>query len=138
MDYEELGREFATNMHGFKRFFLKNFNDNQRGEVFALMIIAKAENGISPSDIGTKIEVSSPRVCAILNTLEGKELITREIDKNNRRNVIVKATELGKVHSEEHYNKAMKIYAKVLEKLGEHDALELIRITQKICEIDEL
>ncbi len=135
MDYYELAITFASNLKGFKKGVVKQFDENQRGEAFALIVISKAKDGISPSEISKKIDVSTPRVCAILNSLEGKELITREVDKDNRRNIIVRATKEGLASADEHYREGIKKYAKLLEDLGENDAKELVRI---ICRLSEI
>ncbi len=138
MDYYELAKEFASSMNGFKESIVKNFDENQRGEMFALNVISKSENGTSPSIISAKLRVSNPRVCAILKSLESKDYITREVDKNNRRNVIVRSTKKGDECASLNYEKAMNIYANILERLGEEDAIELVRITKKLCEVNDI
>ena len=74
---------------------------------------------------------SKGRISAILNSLEKKGEIIREIDKDNRRNIIVNITESDRKHIISELADGYSIIAKALEKMGEEDTKELIRLMNK-------
>ncbi|MCL2085183.1 MAG: MarR family winged helix-turn-helix transcriptional regulator, partial [Oscillospiraceae bacterium] len=84
---------------------------------------------------GDEMRVSSARVAAALNSLEQKGLITRQINKDDRRKILVGVTEHGKKMAEKHRQDVIGVAAKLLNLLGEHDAKEYVRITGKLAEI---
>jgi MarR family transcriptional regulator, organic hydroperoxide resistance regulator len=57
------------------------------------------------------------------------------VDKNDKRMVIVTITESGKSFMMEEYNKLISMTQQTLQKLGEKDAQELIRIIKRIKDI---
>jgi DNA-binding MarR family transcriptional regulator len=61
-----------------------------------LCLMKIAENpGITATEIGKAIHLSSSTVVGILDRLEKKQLVERERDKNDRRFVGLKATDVG-------------------------------------------
>ena len=136
MDYAELAEELLNNMFMFhKTKSQKNIAEALQGEAFVLSYIAFHSNGVLPGDISCEMNVSSARIAAVLNNLEKKGLITRQINKNDRRKILVKVTEQGKLLAENHHKGLLGITAKTLELLGERDAAEYVRITGRLAEI---
>ncbi|MBP7319810.1 MAG: MarR family transcriptional regulator [Lachnospiraceae bacterium] len=56
----------------------------------------KVNNKISTSDLAKKIRVSPPSISRSLKVMEEKNLITRQINPNDRRNTYILLTENGK------------------------------------------
>lgn len=137
MDYTELAKEFIQTMHMFKKLGppQKRIVESLRGELFALQSIARRGGDVLPGEICDEMDVSSARVAATLNSLENKGLITREIDKSDRRQILVRLTQKGKELSDEHMNDILQDAAMLLSRLGEHDAREFIRIIGRMAEI---
>jgi len=102
------------------------------GEMFALQMIALHDGDISPSEISKIAGTSPARIAAELNSLEHKGLITREIDANNRRRILVCLTPEGIKVAAEHCQEAVQIAGEVLAQLGEQDAREYVRIIRKL------
>ena len=69
-----------------------------------------------------------------LNSLSKKGFIERNKDENDKRMVIVTITEAGKSFMLEEHEKAIAMLEKTLEKLGERDAKEFVRILNRIIE----
>jgi len=112
----------------------KNISAALHGETFVLNYIL-LHGDVLPGEISNEMDVSSARVAAALNSLENKGLITRQIDKCDRRKVLVRVTKQGKEEAEKHYRTATQAAAKILSLLGEHDAKEYVRITGKLAQI---
>ena len=75
---------------------------------------------------------------AILKSLEKQGLVTRTPDSNDSRQVIVELTKTGIATVEERRNAMIHSVAKMLEALGEEDALAYVRIQQKLIEFGNI
>ena len=135
MDYQALAREFMGVMHKMrKRKGEKQISDSLRGEQFVLGFVSHAEGSVIPSDISAEMGISTARIAAALNSLESKGLITRRIDPNDRRKILVELTDAGRAKEQEHTNSIMRVMTRMLENLGEADAVEFLRILKKLAE----
>lgn len=135
MDFDKLAYEYMELMHQMrKRKGSKQVNDSMHGEHFVLFYISKHEGNVIPSDISNEMGISSARIAAALNSLEGKGLITRRIDVNDRRRILINLTDAGQQQVDQHYQMIMNITTKMLIYLGEHDAKELLRIMKRLAE----
>jgi len=133
-DYDELAKEFLQNMRTIQTAG-KHIQDSLRGEIFVLFFIKKMGGKAVPGQISSAVGVSSARIATTLNSLEKKGLITREIDSEDRRKIIVELTKEGETHVEEERKKQMEKIKGVLSALGEEDAKELVRIVGRIGEV---
>jgi len=136
MDYPQLAREWLQNMRPLHQAMLqRNIDASIRGEAFVLRFIAGHPNPVLPSDISHEMRVSSAMVAATLNRLEGKGLITRQIDQGDRRRVLVEITKDGETQAGRHHQEAIREAGKMLSLLGEADAREYVRLTGKLADI---
>ena len=134
MDYTSLAREYMQIMHQMRNMNgQKKIHDSMHGENFMLFYISKRQGGIIPSEISNEMGITSARIAAALNSLEAKGLITRRIDTEDRRRILVDLTEAGREQAKEHSNMILNITKSMLEYLGETDATELIRIMKKLA-----
>ena len=135
MDYTELALELLNNMqllHKAKQ--KRHMSEVMQGETFVLNFLALREDDVLPGEISSEMEVSSARVAATLNSLEKKGLITRQIDRNNRRKILVSITQEGKELAEERYRVLLEKAVATLKYLGEYDAKEYVRIMGRLAE----
>lgn len=137
MDYTELAGEFLQTIQMLKKFGppQKRIVESMRGEYFALQFIARLGGEVLPGEICEEMDVSSARVAATLNSLENKGLITREINKSDRRQIIVRLTQNGQELADTHMQEILREAAMILSQLGEYDAKEFIRIIRKLVDI---
>ena len=136
MDYQKLTFEFIEKLQELNKIQRqKDIDMELHGEPLVLRCIYQSNGGIWPKEIGEFMGVTSARVANVLNNLEDKGLITREIDKDDRRNIIVKVTQEGEIAAKESMRQFMEKAEVVLNLLGEKDAKEYIRITGKLAEI---
>jgi len=78
--------------------------------------------------------ISTARIAAALGSLESKGLITRRIDEKDRRRILVELTDAGREKEAEHAKGIMRVLVRMLENLGEADAIEFLRILKKVAE----
>ena len=103
-----------------------------RGELFVLNYLAYHGSNIHPKELSEKMAVSTARIASLLNHLEQKKLIQRQVDPQDNRQIIVLLTQLGRQESYRVRSELLPDIAAMLEKLGPEDAESLIRIEQKI------
>jgi len=136
MDYNSLAEEFLRNMRKIRTANQgKNIQEGIRGEAFALYYIKGMEGRAIPRDISNAAGVSSARIAMVLNGLEEKGLITREIDSGDRRRIIVNLTPKGMERVEEMQKDHIEKMKDLLVSLGEEDAEDLVRITGRLAEV---
>ena len=134
MDYRELAEMFMRNMVAMRKAdSQKKIDSAMRGETFVLQYLSDRREDVLPSEISGEMGISTARVATALNSLENKALITRRIDTNDRRKILVTLTSEGKRAIEEHHNEILQDIASMLESLGEQDAREYVRITGKLA-----
>ena len=135
MDYTGLAAELLEKMQSLhKAKPHRLINEALQGGAFVLQYIALHGGDVLPGEISQEMCVSSARVAAALNGLEDKGLITRRIDRNDRRKILVGVTEEGKAYAERQNRAVTEKAAELLELLGERDAREYVRITGRLAE----
>lgn len=135
MDYEKLAHEYMEVMHQMRRRKTqKQLNDSMHGENFVLFFIHKHEGNVIPSDLSNEMGITSARIAATLNSLEGKGFITRRIDIEDRRRILVDLTDAGREQVQNQYQMIMKAITNMLQFIGEDDAKEFLRILKKLAD----
>ncbi|NLY72748.1 MAG: MarR family transcriptional regulator [Tissierellia bacterium] len=133
MDYRKLAEDFFYENYKLKKNHHQQMIDESlQGEIFTLLYVRNRKGSVLPSEISEEMSVSTARVASILNNLENKGLINRQIDKEDRRRILVTLTDEGRGQADYHYEKVISLTARVLELIGEEDAKDFVRITSKI------
>lgn len=136
MVYRELAEQFFLKSIQMKKVNHQQILDESlRGELFTLLYLRNREAFVLPGEISEEMDISTARVATILNNLEDKAFIERQIDPLDRRRILVTLTPSGKAYAERHNEKVINKIAKTLEILGEHDAKEFLRITSKMIDL---
>lgn len=81
------------------------------------------------------LHISKPAISYILNTLEKKNYITREIDPKDRRKVSISATPEGRAAAEQSMKKYDEIWSEILDRFGEDNMRQLIDL---LTDLDDL
>ncbi|MDR0299928.1 MAG: MarR family transcriptional regulator [Streptococcaceae bacterium] len=136
MDYQQ---EAEKLLHVIKQAMkspeINRINGFARGDMPVLGYLKKHEDKpTSPSEIGDYCNVSTARVATILGNLENKGFIRREIDRKDRRKIIVSLTAEGDQVFCQLKNKMILSLATRLEIMGEKDSQDLIRTFQKFID----
>lgn len=135
MDYKELAEEYLM----IRAQLLKVPASQQvtklvKGELFVLNYLATHEKAVYPKDLSKEMVVSTARIAVILNQMEDKKWITRTVDTEDSRQILVALTEEGHQVIEQQREKIIHAVVQMFEKLGPEDAAEFIRIQRKIVE----
>ena len=102
-----------------------------RGEIFVLKILLFNNGTSTPTEISEAMKSTKGRISAILNSLEKKGFIGREIDKDNRRNIIVTISDSGRDYVMKELRECYRIVAHVFEELGEKDSKKFVELTER-------
>lgn len=110
-------------------------NRANKGELFVLKFLLTSNTEVLPSELSVALNSSTARISALLSALEKKGQIVRNIDKNNRRNILVTITEAGRNRAVTEMKEIKSSMTKVFTDMGEDDTAEFIRLTRKFFEI---
>jgi DNA-binding MarR family transcriptional regulator len=102
-------------------------------QLFVLHVLSH-DGQMTAGDLASRCHVADPTMSKTLNHLEANGLITRQIDKNDRRRILVSLTPEGETIAKEHEQEVVKNVSQMLERLGEHDAKEYVRIVSRLAE----
>ncbi len=137
MDKDAVVYELQDKMMQLHNLFAKgSVGESSQGEARILHCIeAYKDKELLPSDLSGMLSLSTARIASVLNSLEKKGLVKREMSSTDRRKILVTITAEGeRVVAEKH----VKIYQKIshlADELGEDDAKELSRLLGRIVEI---
>lgn len=116
---------------------LRFFQLNLKGENALLLHLIEKGGQSTPGVIAEALGVSAARIAAMLRALELKKLVVRVCDEKDKRRVTVKITESGKQLVESVSETVNNRAQSLLERLGEEDAKEFLRLLKKCMGIDE-
>ncbi len=108
------------------------------GEFLVLKIIRQlsqlpgGEDKVTASQIHSLGGISKPGISQILNSLENKELIRREIDKRDRRAIAVSLTPKGESVIQDAHKIFSQVVRKISQELGADDTEQLARLLQRL------
>jgi len=136
MDYEALAKTILGKMYALSRTRpQRSINAGMRGEGIVLQYIIRRECAVQPSEISSFMNISTARMAAALNNLQRKGLITRRIDPSDRRRILVELTDTGQAFAHEKQSHMLRHTTQLLERLGEQDAGELLRLLDRVTAI---
>lgn len=105
------------------------------GEMFILDYLERKNQTAMPGELSNMMGGSSARTAIALRNLEQKGYIKRDIDKADRRKIIVSLTEEGRSLTLGEREEILRKMKAIVEELGENDVREFIRIVGRIVEI---
>lgn len=138
MKKEEILEEtLKTLAHAARANALNFFQINLKGENALLLQLIDSGGQSTPGVLAEKLGVSAARIAAMLRSLEIKKLIERVCDEKDKRRITVKITDIGKQFVESVSDTVCERAGKLLERLGEKDAQEFLRLLKKCTGFDE-
>lgn len=135
---EEKIAEFINTFSLFNR--AKTFMQMQvymKGENIFLNKLAELGGESSPSTLAKELEMTGPRVTAILCSLEIKKLVARKSSAEDKRKTIVAITPKGQKWVDNSTAELMATINSVVDRLGEDDTQELLRIMKKLLGVTD-
>lgn len=103
-----------------------------RGIGFVLSYLYYNGDKIIPSELGKIMNVTTPRVTAILNKLEAKGLIARTISPEDRRNVFITLSDQGRKVVEEKKALQQQTVQTLVDRLNEKDVEAFLRVLKTL------
>lgn len=136
MEYEQMAKELFYACFNTQRLETdRKINKILQGEAFALNFLYSHNNIAYPRELSNAMNVSTARIARLLNKLESDKKITRTPDPKDCRQILVTITQEGINSIIEHNKNGINFFAGLLEKLGEEDAKEYVRINKRLAEI---
>lgn len=144
---QDLKKQLVHSIFQFKRLVstgfgvdtFENKGDINITELILMNAIAEnsvdSENNVFMPDIRGYLSISKAAVSQMLRSLEKKGYIEREIDKSNRRNLIVTLTTEGHEVLEGKHEEFSNRLEKIICHLGEDDVRQMIAIVNRMIEI---
>lgn len=115
----------------------RQINSVLHGEMFILHFISHKNAAVLPSELSVVTKTSSARVAMALKNLESKGYVERNVDKADRRKVLVTITDKGSEEVKQQHERILFIMEKLVNELGEADVREYIRIVDRVIEISK-
>lgn len=140
MDYKQLAIElveYLIKKEQQGRMISNRLSEVAKGENAVLLYLTKEKDGANALEISQRFDVNTSRVAAILNSLCKKQFVKRIEDENDKRKIKVYITDLGRDYCFQKEQEVLAGLTMLLERLGENDAKEYIRIMKKISVIVE-
>lgn len=106
-----------------------------RGEKSVLLYLFDHCEGVTAGELSRALEIGSGGIANLLNSLERKELIGRNMSPADRRKVIVTLSPKGVDEIAQRRAEVLSNTKELLAELGEEDTAELIRILEKMSGI---
>ena len=135
MDSQQMAREMMRDLCNLVRGPVQDLQGFSGGEAGALGYLAARGEPITPTELSRELNLTTARVANILNSLERKDYVQRTHDSQDRRRVLVTATEKGLRLAEDHRNRVLQQLATVLDWLGQEDAEECSRLLKRILQL---
>ncbi len=138
---QELALELAQTLQIFPRIkYIAHRNATiSRGEIGLLGCVFRAamkdKPYLTPSDIGKHMGISRPAVTAIINPALEQDLIKRCVDMVDKRRVQISLTDKGREQFEQIWQQVVGTVQKLLERIGEENGRELVRLLQQSLEV---
>ena len=86
------------------------------------------------SDLTKALNITAPSVTKTLSALENKGLITREVEKKNRRNTLVFITEKGVEVKSENDKIVSDFLLKVYDRVGRENIIQFLQLSELIID----
>ncbi len=102
-----------------------------RGEPAILLCLARADEALLSGELTEQCGLSTGRVANLLRQLEGKGLVVRRGDEEDRRKIYVSLTEAGYMEARRQQERIVSRRKALLSYLGEGDANEFVRLLER-------
>lgn len=83
------------------------------------------------SEISKHLQVTSPTATQLINELEGKGLVERQVDPTDRRAVLIRLTKQGEAVQQEAEDAFLSSFQGLVAYLGEEESLQLSKLLSK-------
>lgn len=137
---QDLGHSVIKAFMNFKHAEIKSFQipGYSKSETRFIFILSRGLKSRGPkirvSDLGHMLRISKPSVTQMIQSLEGKGLIKRVQNPEDKRSMYVELTEVGAGVSEKMLDEFQASFEDMQEFLGEDDMKKLITLLEKLTD----
>lgn len=135
MNYNKKAEEIFETLTKRKKYIGELSSSISQGESGVLLYLLNANSNVSQSELSEKLGVTMPRIVAVINTLQKKELIEKNVDSTDKRKSIISITNKGKDNIIKKKKDAIKFIENVIKELDEQEIEQYIAISKKIEQI---
>ena len=101
----------------------------------SLMLLKKLELDGNVNGICETLHITKPAVTYILNSFEKEVYITRSIDTNDRRRIVIKLTDKGKKFARDQEKAYERFFEGLLGRFGDSNTKEFISLLNRFGDI---
>ena len=138
MDMNDVSKEVLNKTMEFFHLFKESGPKVEHafhGEIFILKTLIMDDRPFLPGELSSAMHMSTARVAMTLRGLECKGMIERNVDRKDRRKVLVTITEQGKEQVAKIDNAFLTRMRRIIDELGREDVGEYIRIVGRLIDI---
>lgn len=132
MNYNKKAEEIFETLTKRKKYIGELSSNISQGESGVLLYLLNTNSNVSQSELSENLGVTMPRIVALINTLQKKELIEKNLDSNDKRKSIISITNKGKDNIIKRKKDAIKFIENVIKELDEQEIEQYIAISKKI------
>lgn len=132
MNYNKKAEEIFETLTKRKKYIGELSSNISQGESGVLLYLLNAKSNVSQSELSENLGVTMPRIVAVINTLQKKELIEKNVDSTDKRKSIISITNKGKDNIIKKKKDAIKFIENVIKELDEQEIEQYIAISKKI------
>lgn len=132
MNYNKKAEEIFETLTKRKKYIGELSSNISQGESGVLLYLLNVKSNVSQSELSEKLGVTMPRIVAVINTLQKKELIEKNVDSTDKRKSIISITNKGKDNIIKKKKDAIKFIENVIKELDEQEIEQYIAISKKI------
>jgi DNA-binding MarR family transcriptional regulator len=123
--------------HTFRPAALPKEDEMNLASCTLLYHIKEHGGDLSGEKIRNELSVTKPAVSQMLSCLEKKGFLTREINKENRRRIVLSLTEKGAEFIEKTQRETEERLAGIIKRFGENETHRLIELINRFLSIME-
>ena len=132
-EYEALAKELMRSIDQRKKAPPhEEISAAMRGEMAVLRLLDREAAPMTAGDLSKRLHMTTPRIAAVLSTLEKKGMILRKTDSLDKRRVQVTLTALGSSFCQSKKEQVLGDMTHLLTQLGSEDAHHFVRIMKRI------
>ena len=132
MDKREQAKRLLAEMQSCQVKAFRYIDETQQGMMWILWYLKYAEREVIAGDLARELGVSPPRIANLLKKMEKHGFITRHPSAEDARRSVVEITPEGCRCITESEEQSFSFMEFLLDKIGQDDLNELIRILRKI------
>lgn len=138
MSFQQLIHQLGeSNKKLLKSVYFKRMNDAYSGEGLVLSCLQQYGGQATPAEVSRELGVSTARVAALLNKMEGKNLVERQRHPDNKKNTIVRILPEGEKVYRIHKQEFQMLISEFFETLGEERAKVFVELQEEMADFME-